>query len=79
MPPAGIIRDRSITPKPARRKTASTELRLDSPTGTFLGASPFLAPSEQMGFAPSPLTIPVKLPDDHDGEPRDVYQATFRF
>jgi cytochrome c len=49
------------------------ELRLDSPTGPVLGTSEFLEPDPNAGFMPSPLPIPVSLPEDFDGEMHDVY------
>ncbi|GHB83604.1 ThuA domain-containing protein [Persicitalea jodogahamensis] len=49
------------------------ELRLDSPTGKLIGESTFLEASDAVGFAPSPLTIPVKLPAPSDNKPHDVY------
>lgn len=49
------------------------ELRLDSPTGKLLGESAFMEASEAVGFAPTPLKIPVNLPPSPDNKPHDVY------
>ncbi len=49
------------------------ELRLDSPTGPLAGSSEFLEPSEQQGFAPAQVEIPVSLPAGFDGQLHDAY------
>jgi cytochrome c len=49
------------------------EVHLDSPTGPLLGTSALLEPGQTPGFAPTPLNIPIALPDDFDGAFHDVY------
>ena len=50
----------------------TVELRLGSPAGPLLGASPFLAPAEQEELAPTRLTVPVKLPGNSGDQLFDV-------
>ncbi len=51
----------------------SVELRLDSPSGPLAGASAFMEPGDQASFAPSMITVPVKPPDNPDGQLHDIY------
>lgn len=68
------VRVMAAAPKPQlNAKGGKVELRLDSPTGKLIGESPFLEATEKMDFAPSALTIPVKLPTPADTKPHDVY------
>lgn len=64
----------ATAPKPQLNAAGGkVELRLDSPSGTLLGSSTFLSPSEEMSFTPSMLTIPLSLPTDYAGELKTVY------
>jgi cytochrome c len=58
--------------KPIKTIGGKIELRLDSPTGKLLGESQLLEPAEK-GFAPTKLSIPLKLPDEPDHTLHDVY------
>jgi len=49
------------------------ELHLGSPDGTLIGKSEFLEPSDKGGFAPRPISAPIKEPNDFDGQPQDLY------
>lgn len=49
------------------------EIHLDSPSGPLLGTSQMLKPSAEMSFNPSQLMVPLELPADYQGQPRDVY------
>jgi cytochrome c len=64
----------ATAPKPQLNALGGkVELHLDSPTGKLIGESPFLEASDKMGFATTPLTVPVKLPVPFDKKPHDVY------
>jgi cytochrome c len=65
----------AVAPKPQLNAVGGkVELRLGSPTGTLLGESSILEPSETLNFAPNMLNIPVKLPAGGTGKPlQDVY------
>lgn len=66
----------AMAPKPQLNAVGGkVELRLDSPTGTLVGESAFLEPSEKLDFTPSPLAIPVKLPVPFDNKLHDVYMV----
>lgn len=68
------LRILATAPKPQlNAKGGKVELRLDSPTGTLLGESKFLEPSDKMDFTPSQLTLPLKLPVPFDNKPHDIY------
>ncbi|WP_159466743.1 ThuA domain-containing protein [Dyadobacter sp. 3J3] len=49
------------------------ELRMDSPTGSLLGVSDFLEPSEALDFKTTTLKIPIKNPEKSDSNLHDVY------
>ena len=51
------------------------ELRMDSPTGTLLGSSEILEPSEALDFKPATLVIPVRNPENKDTGLHDVYMV----
>lgn len=57
----------------ANASGGKVEVRIGSPTGTLIGQSKFLEASNGGGFAPIPLSAPIKLPADFDGKPTDVY------
>lgn len=64
----------AIAPKPQLNAMGGkVELRLDSPTGTLLGASGFLEPIQEMSFTPTPLNIPISLPAGFDGKPKNIF------
>jgi cytochrome c len=65
----------AAAPKPQLNAVGGkVELRLGSPTGTLLGESMMLEPSETMNFAPNMLNIPIKMPAGGTGKPlQDVY------
>ncbi|MEB2774132.1 hypothetical protein SYJ56_02380 [Algoriphagus sp. D3-2-R+10] len=49
------------------------ELHIGSPTGPLLGKSKFLEASDEAGFAPGQLHIPITLPSGFDGKKQDLY------
>lgn len=64
----------ALAPKPQVNAVGGkVELRLDSPTGTLVGTSEFLEPSEKLDFKPNTLNIPIKMSDKTDGKLHDVY------
>ena len=73
---SGISELRLLAAAPKAQLNANggkVELRLDSSTGKLIGESAFMEASEAVGFAPSPLKIPVNLPPSSDSKPHDIY------
>ena len=67
------LRVQAVAPtKPIKTTGGKVELRLGSPTGTLIGESQLLEPSDK-GFTPSLLSVPVKLPEGASGQLHDVY------
>jgi len=64
----------ATAPKPQLNAAGGkVELHLGSPEGTLIGESDFLETTDPTGSIPSPLTIPIKLPKDFDGQLHDLY------
>ncbi|GLU51190.1 ThuA domain-containing protein [Dyadobacter frigoris] len=64
----------AMAPKPQLNAAGGkVELHMDSPTGSLLGVSDFLEPSEALDFKPATLSIPVKIPEKSDAKLHDVY------
>ena len=64
----------ATAPKPQlNAKGGKVELHLDSPTGKLIGESAMLEASDKMGFTPSKLLVPVKLPASFDNKLHDLY------